>query len=353
MEESPVLKSPATPTAVATPAIPDVVNITSPEQDNALIGAALNKTQATKKAKAQAKLEEEAPVEVENPATPVVEPTPVTPVAEPTKVDPEAEPEMVKLWETPTTPVTEATKTVTTTDTKAFDELQAKYDALLNDPSVALVLKSKQEGKDIFEIASTINSKNPASLSDEQVYKLMLADLNITTEEEIAEQMEYWESQPLVQRKAMIQPFRKELNNNYNNELKNLRVDYTPPADEHKIKEQKNFDEFQAIGQTRLNQLMFGNTLKYTPEVAKKTGDFMANLNLEQIHDAYVLAANFPAIQQRSYDAGFKAAEGTVVKEIQGKGIRQTASSPVIVKDESKQAKANALAKQIVEKSAK
>lgn len=325
------------------------------QKEKDVVAAALTKTQAKRAEKEAARIasqtEEQAKVEPEpnapaEVAQPVIEKT-ETP-AEPTPevkapVDPES---VVKLWEQ------QEEKVEPPTDNSKYEELQKKYDSLLSKPSVAAILKAEQEGKDPFEIMSQVETLNPAKLSEDQMYGMLLTDLGITTKEEIEGAMDEWSSKTPLEKKMLLKPFKEQLTNNYNNEKKNLRVDYIPAENEYKLKEQKNFEEFQEIGKSRLDKLMFGNTLKVTTEVLKRTSDFMSkDFNVEKMHDALLLYSHFPIVQKRIWEAAQQAVLAEKIPALQGSTQRMQTASPVFVKDESKQAKAESLAKQIVDNS--
>lgn len=154
----------------------------------------------------------------------------------------EVKPKKPKFWKKETVaPATngEATKPKTETAPvspetislgKLPKEIQEKLkradalEAIVNRPSVKLVLKAEESGKDFKTFYSEVSSKDPFKIPNVDVYKMQLNDVGGYTQAEIDRKVERFMEKDEDDQADIIAPFRKTLKDNYDKE----QNDWTP-----------------------------------------------------------------------------------------------------------------------------
>lgn len=171
--------------------------------------------------------------DIPNPETPTEKPAekpaeapaPTEPETKPEEKKPdEKKPKKPKFWkkEPPVVPATNGEiKPTAETKTeppaaefklpKDIQDRLEKAEALLNDPSVKLVLKAKESGKDFRSYYDEISSRDPLKIANVDVYKMQLDDVGGYTEAEKQRKVEKFMEKDEDDQADIIAPFRKSL----------------------------------------------------------------------------------------------------------------------------------------------
>lgn len=105
---------------------------------------------------------------------------------------------------------------------KDVSAVQAELDkikAILERPSVKSILAAEAEGRSIFDVvANELKTPDTSKMSDEDVFKLDLADLNLS-EEELRQEMDNWNSKSPAEKKREVKALRAKFDTQRTQEL--------------------------------------------------------------------------------------------------------------------------------------
>lgn len=201
-------------------------------------------------------------------------------------------------------------------------EIQERLDraeALLNKPSVKMVLQAEEQGKDFNTYYDELKSKDPYKMPYADIYKAQLDEMGYS-ETEKARKMERFAEKDEDDQADLIAPFRKQLKEKFDKTLQ----DYTPKFEKQEEKSFIDEDAYAAVVKSYENKELYG--IQVTPQMAKSTSEYYTKNSLIKFKDGKFdpddlfrktfLIANEELILNEVYEGGYNAGIEKIEQEV-------------------------------------
>lgn len=198
--------------------------------------------------------------------------------------------------------------------------------ALVNKPSVKMVLQAEESGKDFSTYYEELKSRDPYKLPYNTLYEMQLRDQGLS-DSEIKRKLDKFNDPGQTDEDDQldkIATFRKSLKEKFDSELKNYTPSTAAPEPPENTWETKVMPAYQAAIKNYENKEL--NGIMVTPQEAQSLSDYYKNNTLVKMKDGMPdpedlarvthLVKNYDLIVNQIYESGFNEGVEKLQEEV-------------------------------------